>query len=265
MIHGYHSNGSISRSLIVASLLFLMAAVKLPVAGAQAAAQKAAVPKSAPVPKPAAPVMPTVQGEEIDRVVAIVDGDLILDSDVDEEYRFMAFQPFRDRKTDFSRDKAIERLINRDLLLQQAKLQPEDLVSDADVKKEVDSLRKTIPECKNLCSTGAGWQSFLESNGFTEESFNSRWRVRMEVLRFVEERFRMGIAILPTDIKTYYENTLVPQYATQHTTAPKLETISNRIQEILLQQRVSNLLGDWLKSLRAQGSVVVLKQGEIAP
>jgi len=32
-----------------------------------------------------------------------------------------------------------------------------------------------------------------------------------------------------------------------------------------LQQRVSSLLNDWLKSLRAQGSVVVLHPGEGAP
>ena len=92
-----------------------------------------------------------------------------------------------------------------------------------------------------------------------------RWRSRMEVLRFIEERFRMGARIQPADIKNYYDKTLLPQYAKQHATAPPLDTISDRIQEILLQQQVSNLLGDWLKSLRAQGSVVVLKQGEVAP
>ncbi len=236
-----------------------------PRADAQAAAQKRAGSQTAPAAKPAAPVMPVVEGQEIDRIVAIVDGDLILDSDVDEERRFSVFQPFRDRKNDFSRDRAIERLINRDLILQQAKLQPEDPIADADVKKEVDALRKAIPDCKGGCQTDAGWHEFLTAHGFTEESFSLRWRSRMEVLRFIEERFRMGITIPEADIKSYYEKTLLPQYEAQHTTAPKLEAISPRIQEVLLQQQVSNLLGDWLKSLRAQGSVVVLKQAEVAP
>ena len=35
-------------------------------------------------------------------------------------------------------------------------------------------------------------------------------------------------------------------------------TVADRIQEVLLQQRVSKLLDDWLASLRAQGNVVVL-------
>jgi peptidyl-prolyl cis-trans isomerase SurA len=44
-----------------------------------------------------------------------------------------------------------------------------------------------------------------------------------------------------------------------------VEAISNRIQEVLLQQRVSSLLNDWLQSLRAQGSIVLLHPGEGAP
>src|SRR5580698_599408 len=122
---------------------FAVGAVLCVDAGAQAAAQRAAVPQTPAAPKPAAPKMPVVEGQEIDRVVAIVNGDLILDSDVDEERRFTAFQAYRDPAGDFSRDKAIERLINRDLILQQIKLRPDDPISDADVKKELDELRKS--------------------------------------------------------------------------------------------------------------------------
>jgi len=235
-------------------------------AGSQTAAQKAAVPKTPASVAPAAPKMPATGGQEIDRVVAIVNGDLILDSDVDEERRFTAFQPYRDPNANFSRDNAIERLINRDLILQQIKLQPAANVPDAEVKKELDVLRKSIPECKQYaCETDAGWTKFLAAHGFTQTELMARWRARMEVLQFIEERFRMGIRIQPADIKDYYEKTMLPQYEKQHVTPPKLEAISDRIQEVLLQEQVSNLLGDWLKSLRAQGSVVVLKQGEVAP
>ncbi len=216
-------------------------------------------------PTPAAPAPPPAEGQEFDRIVAVVNGDVILDSDVDEERRFNDLQPYRDG-TAYTRDKAIERLINRDLILQQAKLQPEDDVSDAEVAKELDALRKTIPECKQYaCETEAGWQRFLASKGFTEETLAARWKVRMESLRFIEERFRAGIRITPAEIKAYYDNTMLPEYAKQHAAPPRLDTISDRIQEVLLQQQVSNLLGDWLKSLRAQGSVVLLKQGEVAP
>jgi len=212
--------------------------------------------------------MPAQTGTKLDRVVAIVNNDLILDSDVDQERRLEALQPYRESAQSFDRDRAIERLINRDLILQQAELQAQDAVTDAQLNQETDALRKNIPDCKNKkfdCETKSGWDSFLASNGFTEADFTQRWRERMEVLRFIEQRFRAGIKITPEEIQAYYTKTMLPEYAKQNTKAPPLDTLTDRIQEVLLEQRVSGLLGDWLKSLRAQGSVVVLHAGEEAP
>jgi hypothetical protein len=66
-------------------------------------------------------------------------------------------------------------------------------------------------------------------------------------------------------MQSYYQKTLVPEYQQQHAPAPKFDAISSQIREILLQQQITNLLSDWLQSLRAQGSVVVLHPGEEAP
>ena len=41
--------------------------------------------------------------------------------------------------------------------------------------------------------------------------------------------------------------------------------MADRIQEVLLQQQVTALLDDWLKALRAQGSVQIVKPGEELP
>jgi len=54
---------------------------------------------------------------------AVVNKDLILESDLDEETRMAAFQPFSDQAA-VTRDELIERLIDRDLILQQIRMQP---------------------------------------------------------------------------------------------------------------------------------------------
>jgi peptidyl-prolyl cis-trans isomerase SurA len=206
------------------------------------------------------------RGVELDRVIAMVNGAVILESDVDEERRLMAFQPFRDTRREFSRDQAIERLINRSLILEQARLQPEDEFTDQQVEEQLAMLRKDIPACKAYhCESEAGWKKFVADQGFTKDELIKRWRERMEVLRFIEIRFREGTHISDDEIREYYEKTLLPQYASQKAVAPKLEIISNRIQEILLQQQVSSLLGEWLKSLRAQGTVQTIEQSEATP
>lgn len=203
-------------------------------------------------------------GTEIDRVAAVVNGELILESDVDEERRFAAFQPYRDQRTAFSRDKAMERLIDRALILQQAKLQQETPINDAAVKTELDKLRKDIPACKRYhCETDEGWKKFVEEQGFSLADLADRWRERMEVLRYIEERFRQGIRITDAEIRDYYQKTMMPEYAKEKVAPPQLDTLSDRIQEVLLQQRVSTLLQDWLKSLRAQGSVSIGSGSEV--
>jgi parvulin-like peptidyl-prolyl isomerase len=220
-----------------------------------------------PAAVPATPsMMPAAPGTPLDRIVAIVNDDVILDSDVNQELRFEAFDPYRNPLEGTSRDKVIERLINRALILQQLKLQPEDGPSDADMNKEIDELRKNIPACAPYhCQTKEGWNRFLTDHGFNEASFSALWKERMTVLNFIEERFQTGIDITQAQIKDYYDKVLLPEYARQHAPAPKIDAISNQIHEILVQEQISNLLQDWLQSLRAQGSVVVLHPGEEAP
>ncbi len=201
----------------------------------------------------------------LDWVVAVVNGDLILESDLDEEARMAAFQPLGERTT-ATRAELIERLTDRDLILQQIRQQPQTPITPAAVDTELAVLRKSIPECAAYgCETDAGWERFVAAQGFTVEELEQRWRQRMEVLRFVEARFRMGIRISQAEIDAYYTTTLVPAYRTEKAAAPPEATVANRIREILLQQQVNKLLDDWLTSLRAEGSVKLVKPGEELP
>jgi len=219
-----------------------------------------------PPPRASVPTQPA-PGTEIDGIVAIVNGSVILESDVDEERRFENIQPYRGSAAEFSRDRAIQRLIDRTLILQQAAVEADQIgVSDDELNRQLQTLRQDIPACRQYhCETDAGWQKYLAVNGFTVPEFRDRWRKRMELLRLIEIRFRNGIHITDEEIRDYYEKNMLPEYARQKVAPPKLETISRRIEEVLLQQRVGSLLRDWLQSLRAQGNVWIMKPGEVAP
>jgi parvulin-like peptidyl-prolyl isomerase len=206
------------------------------------------------------------QGTVLDRVVAVVNDDLILESDVDEEQRFEEIQPYRNADGNHSRERTVRRLIDRALILQQAEIEPETAISDKELDAQLMTLRRDIPACKQYhCETDAGWKKYLGDHGFTVQNFREQWRQRMELLRFIEVRFRNGIRISDDEIKAYYEKTMLPAYAKRHATPPKLEAISPRIEEVLLQQQVGNLLRDWLTSLRAQGRVRIMDPNEVAP
>lgn len=269
---------------LVATAVAISVPMTSPLAG-QTAAQPTPVPKTA-TPQAATPQAATPQraapqtaspsqagdaaakarpgqGVTLDRLVAVVNEDVILESDVDEERRLEEVQPYR-TPASMTRDKIIERLIDRALILQQAALQPEDGVSDKDLDAQLATLRKNIAACKQYnCQSDEGWKRYLGDHGLTEEEFRARWKQRMQLLKFIEARFRNGIKISDADVKAYYEKNMAPEYAKRNVTPPKLETIQNRIEEVLLQQQVGALLQDWLKSLRAQGSVRMITPGEV--
>ncbi len=229
--------------------------------------QQESTPNLIPVPTAVPSQMPAEPGDELDRVVAIVNGDIVLDSDVQEEHRFEDIQPYASQQgTATTRERELERLVNRTLILQQAKLQPEELVPGPAVDKEVANLRKSLPGCQKIdCTTDTGWTQYLADHGFTVTEFRTRWKQRMEVLAFIQERFGAGTAVSPSQVKAFYQNTMLPQYAKEHVKPAPLSSVEDRIKDVLQQQQVSSLLRDWLQSLRAQGSITILHPGEEAP
>jgi hypothetical protein len=197
----------------------------------------------------------------LDRVVAAINGDVLLQSDVDEEMRFAVLEPFQENAGKDTRQNAMSRLINRTLILQQMKEQQQFNIniSDADVEKALQDLRAHLPQCgKYDCATDAGWKAFLAANDLSSDEVTAYWKQRLAILRFIDLRFRAGIRISQESVADYYAKSVVPTFARQHETAPPLKNVSARIQEVLLQQQVNGLLQDWLKSLRDEGNVRIL-------
>jgi hypothetical protein len=196
----------------------------------------------------------------LDRVVAVVNNHAILESDVDDEMRLTVLDPARTGLAVLTPKVALEQLISRALIQQQVRQEDEQAAepSQAEIDARLAETRKELPACVRLnCASDAGWKAFLDAHGLTLERVESYMRYRLEILRFIEQRFRQGIRIAPEEIETYYRQTLVPQYAAGEA-IPSLDKVSPRIEEILLERQVNVLFDDWLNSLRKQGDVEVL-------
>jgi len=195
----------------------------------------------------------------LDRVVAVVNRHAILSSDLDDEIRLSILDPNGAGRT-LTRERALQQLISRALIEQQ--MNKEDaqtaMPAQADVEARLAEIRKQLPACvREKCDTDEGWKAFLAGHGLTPERVEAYLRYRLEILRFIEQRFRQGIRISPQEIAAYYNEILLPQYAPGEA-APPLQQVSPRIEEILLQQQVNALFDDWLDNLRKEGDVEVL-------
>ena len=197
----------------------------------------------------------------LDRVVAVVNSHAILSSDLREEMLLSILEPGGgpDAGAETPQE-ALQRLISRTLIRQQ--IREEDARSieptAAQVQQRVAEIRKELPICvRENCATDAGWSEFLAKHGLTENRVKGYVRGRMQILRFIEMRFRQGIQISQQEVETYYHDTLVPQYQAGQA-VPQLSAVAPRIEEILLQQQVNEMFSGWLDSLRKQGEVEVL-------
>jgi hypothetical protein len=202
----------------------------------------------------------------LDRAVAVVNRHVILASDLDGEIRLSILDPNNALQQELTRQQALDQIISRTLIEQQ--IRQEDMPSIEPSQDEVNArlheIRTELPVCmRQNCASDAAWNAFLAVRGLTEQRVEVYLRHRLEVLRFIEQRFRQGIQITPQQIETYYRDTLLPQYAPGET-IPPLEQVATRIQEILLQQQVNVLFDSWLTNLRQQGDVEVL-DAELAP
>ena len=208
----------------------------------------------------AQPQAPDSSAEVLDRVVAVVNNRPILWSDIASEMRFAILDPEEANGNTPTPKGTLQQLISRALIQQQ--IRQEDATAaqpgNDEVQARMNELRKELPACVRMnCATDAGWQEFLKSNGLTPEQIARYIRLRMEILRFIEMRFRQGIRISQEEIEAYYRDKLLPQYA-PGAHVPPLRDVAPRIQEILLEEQVNVLFGNWLDNLRKQGDVEVL-------
>lgn len=197
----------------------------------------------------------------LDHVVAVINGDVLLQSDVDEEMHFAALEPLRPAASKDTQLDAMRRLIDRTLIVQQMQEQRQFNIniSDAALEKSLHSLRNRLPQCERYdCKTTAGWKAFLAANDLTDQEVKQHWKQRMVILRFIDVRFESGIRISTDSIDNYYTKTVIPAFAKQNEAPPPLKDVSERIQQVLLEQQVNGMLQDWLTSLREEGSVRVV-------
>lgn len=196
----------------------------------------------------------------IDSVVAVVNRQTILKSDIEAELQLSVLDPNTRGKEKLSEGEALDRLISRTLIQQQ--MRQEELTATAptpaQIAERVQEIRNELPACVRAgCSSEEGWSAFLARHGLTPERVQSYLRNRLEILGFIEMRFRQGIRISPEEIEKYYRETLLPQYPSAQK-PPSLEQVSGRIEEILLQQQLNVMFDNWLANLRKQGQIEVL-------
>jgi peptidyl-prolyl cis-trans isomerase SurA len=190
------------------------------------------------------------RAEIIDRMVAVVNRQVILQSEVEQAARLEFFLDGKrlDQLTAKDLEDARERLIDQALLQQQ-------IVSTAQLDPTPEELAARLHEVRAQIDGGASdvkWQAMLAAYGVTEHDVEQQITSQIRVLRFVDLRFRGLVRVDKTAIATYYQDVLVPQLQKQGAAVPPVDKVSDKITQILVEQRIDGLLNAWLQTLRSQ-------------
>jgi hypothetical protein len=196
-------------------------------------------------------------GPIVDRVVANVNGHVVLQSDWEEELAFEAFEDGRspDTFTTAQRRAALDRLVDQELLREQVR--PWQPAPAEQVAARVAEVRKLQPDS----STDDGWRAALQRYGLTQSLLEKRLSDQIQLMRLVEDRLRPSIQIDQHAVETYYQDRLLPDLKRTGNPAKPLTEVYGRIHNLLAEQKMNELLSGWLASLRSGSHILTPESG----
>src|SRR5947209_13712161 len=174
-------------------------------------------------------------GDVIDRIVATVNGHVILQSDWDEALCYEALLSGRAVSffTDEERRAVLDRLIDQELLGEQMKSASFQHASDSEAVAQVAEARKLHPDA----ATDEGWRSLLNRYGLTETALTAHVQQQIDLMRLVDAHLRPAVQIDYKSIEAYYREKFVPQLKQTGNENVPLTAVSSKIRELLTEEK----------------------------
>lgn len=193
--------------------------------------------------------------EVIDRIVATVNGHIILHSDVDEAISYQAFADNRPLNTVSQdvRNAALDRLIDQELIREEVHASDFQPASAADVDARLAEIRKLHQEATDEAS----WHAALHRFGLTSDELREKVAADLNSWKAVDAHLRPSVAIDSGSVQRYYHDNFIPELHKTGAPEPALAEVAPKIKEILAQRQINDLLVVWLKGLRSEGKIQI--------
>jgi len=185
--------------------------------------------------------------EVLDRIVARVETDIILLSDVRQLRRY---QTFLDGKPQSDTD-ILNRLIDQWIVRSEASVARFPQPSDEDVNRSIERLKRSF-------SSPEEFQARQQQTGITDDEIRRFVRAQLYLSNYLDTRFRPAIQIDENAIEDFYKSRVVPRAESRKQTPPTLENARDFIQEALVQRAINEQADRWLKESRTRVRVEIM-------
>lgn len=191
--------------------------------------------------------------ETVDRIVAKIESDIILMSDIRELSRY---QTFLDGNSQ-SDEEILNRLIDQWIVRNEAGAARFPQPSEDDVDRSIERLKRSF-------ASPEAYETRKKQTSLSDEEIRRFVRAQLYLSNYLDSRFRPVIQINDAEIEEFYKSRVLPRAESRGQAPPSLENARDFIQEALVQRAINDQADRWLKESRTRVHVESLL-GEKAP
>ena len=189
----------------------------------------------------------------LDKVAAVVNDHVITESDVDRavevektEGTHEAGQPAYGSPASAAstRKKALDSLIDRALLIDEARKFNLATVKPGEVERVYRQIRARYPDEK-------AFQAALDKEEITKGELKNNLRDQLLVVKYVDRRIKAFVRITPDEEKKYYER------HKEDFGQKKFEDAEPAIKSLLTERETNRKLEDYLKDLKSKANIII--------
>jgi hypothetical protein len=193
-----------------------------------------------------------------DRVLAVVDEDPILASDVDRVVKLGLEQPRAGEAPQAFRRRVLDELIEERLRFHEIDRFGFEQVPVEEIERQVAKIRAGFAD-------GAAFQRTLKEVGLDPRKLRQLVARQLLVLTYVDERLGPRVFVSLEDINRYYRDVLTPEMRRRGQPVPPVEEVREEIREVLRQQRLTQEIAKWTQELRDRADVIIHGEGRSGP
>jgi len=191
--------------------------------------------------------------ELVDRIVAVVDEDPILLSQVEELIRMGLVEPEEGESAAGLRERVVTGMVEERLRFHEVERSGFDRVPVEQVEGRMAAIVDSFP-------SRAAFEERLRAAGLSQDTLRQIVARRLAVLSYVEQRLGARIFVGLDDIREYYYGTLTPQLEARGMAVPPLDEVREEIRTVLKEQRLNAEIDRWTGDLYRDADVLIFEQ-----
>ena len=177
--------------------------------------------------------------ETLDRIVARVENDIILMSDVQALSRY---QQLVEGKSE-TPGQILDRLIDQWIVQTESEVARFPHPSDADIDRGLSRLQKSFASTEE-------YEARKKEIGLDDSEIRRIIGAQLYLSNYLDSRLRPSVQIDPKSIEDFYQSAVLPVAKARGQEPPSLEAARDSIQEALVQQKINEQADRWLKESR---------------